>query len=120
MIREAVFLQRTAYPNISFAFDPPAPVRLKCDTRQVGQALTNVLRHAGPAHARVVVRYGAHDVTVEVSDDGRLRPARSANARGLIGLGERVRLYGGTLTAGPEGSQWVVRATLPLDGSALQ
>lgn len=88
--------------------------------RVVQEALTNVLRHAGPAHARVVVRYGAHDVTVEVSDDGRLRPARSANARGLIGLGERVRLYGGTLTAGPEGSQWVVRATLPLDGSALQ
>ena len=55
VIREAVFLQRTAYPNISFAFEPPAPVRLKCDTRQVGQALTNVLKNAVEA---IEARFG--------------------------------------------------------------
>ncbi len=55
VIREAVFLQRTAYPNLTFTFEAGAPVRLKCDTRQVGQALTNVLKNAVEA---IEARFG--------------------------------------------------------------
>ncbi|MHB1207959.1 MAG: sensor histidine kinase, partial [Rhodospirillaceae bacterium] len=55
VIRESVVLQRTAYPNIKFTLDLPAPVRLKCDVRQVGQALTNVLKNAVEA---IEARFG--------------------------------------------------------------
>ena len=47
LVREAVFLQRTAYPHIEFVLNfPTDPCRISCDARQVGQALTNVLKNA--------------------------------------------------------------------------
>ena len=55
VIRESAVLQRTAYPNLTFTLDLPKPVRLKCDVRQVGQALTNVLKNAVEA---VEARFG--------------------------------------------------------------
>ena len=56
VVREAVMLQRAAFPHIAFTLDAPARLRIKCDTRQIGQALTNVLKNAVEA---VDARYGA-------------------------------------------------------------
>jgi signal transduction histidine kinase len=85
--------------------------------RLVQEALTNVLKHAGPAAtARVRVSRGADELTVEVVDDGRGRaPASESGGHGLVGMRERVALLGGDLDAGPrpEGG-FAVRARLPL------
>ncbi|MBB5927405.1 sensor histidine kinase [Streptomyces echinatus] len=88
-----------------------------CAYRVVQEALTNALKHAGPARARVELRYGAHELSVCVSDDGEgADPARvpTGGGHGLIGMRERAKLYGGTITVGPrsEGG-YEVRLTLP-------
>jgi signal transduction histidine kinase len=88
--------------------------------RIVQEALTNALRHAGPATARVVVRYGDHDVELEIADTGvGVGPADGAG-HGLVGMRERVSLYGGKIEAGPrDGGGFAVRARLPLDSERL-
>ena len=86
--------------------------------RIVQEALTNALRHAGPARARVVVRYGDAEVEVEVVDDGRGPQEQEPNGsgHGLVGMRERVTLYGGELKTGVrEGGGYAVRARLPFD-----
>jgi signal transduction histidine kinase len=88
--------------------------------RIVQEALTNSLKHAGPAHATVRVRYGGNDVEVIVTDDGRgPRPPDAGNGscggHGLVGMRERVALYGGELDVGPRGGGgFEVRARLPV------
>jgi signal transduction histidine kinase len=83
--------------------------------RIVQEALTNALKHAGPARARVVVRYGERDVEVEVYDDGAGSPNGAAGGQGLVGMQERVAVYGGELECGPRpGGGFAVRARLPL------
>jgi signal transduction histidine kinase len=83
--------------------------------RVVQEALTNALRHAQDAH-RVCIRvgYGPRELTLEIADDGRPGAEPRADAHGLVGMRERVALYGGRLTAGPgpEGG-FVVTARLP-------
>ncbi|MEV4379204.1 sensor histidine kinase [Streptosporangium sp. NPDC049644] len=74
--------------------------------RIVQEALTNVVRHAAPARCRVSVEASAGEVRVEVADDGpgeRMLPG--GRGHGLVGMRERVAVYGGSLTAGrrPEG-----------------
>ena len=72
--------------------------------RIVQEALTNVLKHAGGAKATVVVRYANDSVTVEVDDEGAGRRAMtlpSAGRHGLVGMRERVTMFGGELQAGP-------------------
>ena len=88
--------------------------------RIVQEALTNALKHAGPARAQVVIRYGDHDLELAISDDGagaRAGPADGqAGGHGLLGVQERVALLGGSMTAGPrEGGGYALRARLPLD-----
>jgi signal transduction histidine kinase len=86
--------------------------------RIVQEALTNTLKHAGPAEAEIVVRYGASALELEVADNGRARANGGASAgHGLVGMQERVALYGGRLEAAArrEGG-FVVRAQLPLAG----
>nr|MDQ3641912.1 sensor histidine kinase [Actinomycetota bacterium] len=80
----------------------------------VQESLTNVLKHAGPARAAVVVDYGAEELVLEVTDDGRGRPG-DGTGHGLVGMRERVTLLGGQLRAGPraEGG-FCVEARLPL------
>ncbi|GII63881.1 hypothetical protein Skr01_39660 [Sphaerisporangium krabiense] len=87
--------------------------------RLVQESLTNVLRHAGPARCRVAVGIRAErELVVEVVDDGRGGAPR-AGGHGLAGLEERVILYGGTFSAGPEpGGGFGVRARLPLPGGS--
>jgi signal transduction histidine kinase len=88
--------------------------------RIVQEALTNSLKHAGPAHARVMLRWGEHDLRLEVVDDGRGlaadAPVSNGGGHGLVGMRERVALFGGELRAGPrKGGGYVVSARLPLD-----
>jgi signal transduction histidine kinase len=84
--------------------------------RIIQEALTNVIKHAGPAHASVLVRYTDHDVTVEVRDDGHATAAPAgAGGHGLIGMRERAAVHGGELIAGPApAGGFQVRARLPL------
>ncbi|HZA82059.1 MAG TPA: sensor histidine kinase, partial [Actinomycetes bacterium] len=83
--------------------------------RIVQEALTNVVRHAGPATARVAVRYGPGQVAVEVVDDGR-GGAPGDQGHGIAGMRERAALYGGTLEAGPlPGGGFRVAASLPVE-----
>jgi signal transduction histidine kinase len=83
--------------------------------RIVQEALTNALKHAGPARARVIVRYSDDAVELEVSDDGPGGVDAPGTGHGLVGMRERVALYGGDLEAGSrrEGG-WALRARLPL------
>jgi signal transduction histidine kinase len=86
--------------------------------RIVQEALTNALKHAGPARARVLLRYGADELELEIADDGAGTGDGSGSGQGLIGMRERVSVYGGELQAGrrPDGG-YALRARLPL-GSA--
>jgi signal transduction histidine kinase len=83
--------------------------------RIVQEALTNALKHAGTARATVVVRYAGDAVELEVADDGAGNGHGGGSGQGLVGLRERVAVYGGVLEAGaqPEGG-YRVRARLPL------
>jgi signal transduction histidine kinase len=96
----------------------PAGVDLSA-YRIVQEALTNVVKHAGPASAQVTVGYHDQDITVEVTDDGRgsTPPTGDGQARvghGLIGMRERVAAFGGDLEAGPRpGGGFRVAARLP-------
>jgi signal transduction histidine kinase len=84
--------------------------------RIVQEALTNVLKHAGPARAEVMVDCTDIAVTIEVTDDGPGNPAPSAlsGGQGLTGMRERVALFGGELRAGPRpGGGFTVSAWLP-------
>lgn len=88
--------------------------------RIVQEALTNVLKHAGPAvTAFVQLQWEADAVIVTVSDDGRGAAARNDGAgSGVEGMRERTIVFSGTLDAGPKaGGGYLVRARLPLGGS---
>jgi signal transduction histidine kinase len=94
----------------------PAPVDLSA-YRIVQEALTNVMKHAGPdARADVVVAYSAARLGIEVTDDGR-GGSGDGTGNGLRGMDSRVRLLGGHLSAGPEPhGGFAVRAELPIEG----
>jgi signal transduction histidine kinase len=84
--------------------------------RVVQESLTNVLKHAlDPTRVHVMVRWGGDDLAVQIDDDGRRSaPAAPTGGHGLIGMRERLALFGGELSAGPEpAGGWRVRALLP-------
>ncbi len=83
--------------------------------RIVQEALTNALKHAGPARATVCVRYGTAALELDIDDDGPGNGNGGGSGHGLVGLRERVGVYGGELEAGanPDGG-FRVRARLPL------
>jgi signal transduction histidine kinase len=84
--------------------------------RIVQEALTNVVKHAGPARACVVVRYGERAVEVEVTDDGRGPVNGNVSGYGLSGMRERVELHGGRLEAARgNGGGFTVKARLPVE-----
>jgi signal transduction histidine kinase len=91
-----------------------------CAYRIVQEALTNTLKHAGASEAAVTVRYVADALELHVLDDGRgaLSAGTGENGgHGLIGMRERVALFGGELTARRRdaGDGYEVRARLPLE-----
>jgi signal transduction histidine kinase len=101
----------------------PSPLPAGVDLsayRIVQEALTNVVKHAGPAQAQVTIGYRDRDVTVEVTDDGRGAAAPAGDGRGgtghgLVGMRERVAAFGGDLETGPRpGGGFRVAARLPL------
>ncbi|MGN6333501.1 MAG: sensor histidine kinase [Motilibacteraceae bacterium] len=90
--------------------------------RIVQESLTNVLKHAGPARAQVALDFARGRVAVRVQDDGRGAAAGLTRApgvrsgHGVVGMRERVALYGGWLEAGPvPGGGYRVLATVPLE-----
>ncbi|GIH64170.1 sensor histidine kinase [Microbispora siamensis] len=94
--------------------------------RLVQEALTNSLRHAGPAaRAWVTVRHEPNELSIHVEDDGRGAAEESVRiggkGHGLVGIRERVALYGGVLRIGPRaGGGFEVRARFPLNHSPLK
>jgi len=65
--------------------------------RIVQEALTNALRHAGPARATIEIRYGEREITLRIEDTGRGNGAAPGKGgSGLAGMRERALLYGGT------------------------
>jgi signal transduction histidine kinase len=97
----------------------PLPVPVEVNAyRIVQQALTNSLKHAGPAHADVRVRYRPTVLELDICDDGCGLPETPQAGHGLIGMRERAALVGGCLLvgAGPAGGARVV-ASLPTTSS---
>jgi signal transduction histidine kinase len=99
---------------------PLSPGIELCAYRVIQEGLTNVLRHATPATARIILRYGPREFVAVIRDDGRAAAASSGTAapgavgQGLIGMRERAMLYGGTVEAGPRpGGGFEVRLVLP-------
>jgi signal transduction histidine kinase len=85
--------------------------------RVVQEALTNTIKHSGgPARARVTIRYTPRALELEVSDDGLAPTNEGGNGHGLLGIRERVTMYGGEVQAGPHpAGGYAVRARFPLD-----
>ena len=83
--------------------------------RIVQEGLTNALKHARASHAEVTVRYAPDEVGIEVRDDGTGATPSDGHGHGLIGIRERVKLYGGEMTAGTtNGGGFTLSARLPL------
>jgi len=83
--------------------------------RIVQEGLTNALKHAHAGHADVVVRYGPDELRIEVRDDGSGGSTSDGLGHGLAGIRERVKIYGGEMTAGPAaGGGFVLSTRLPL------
>ncbi|MGZ6645053.1 MAG: sensor histidine kinase [Solirubrobacteraceae bacterium] len=87
--------------------------------RIVQEALTNALKHAGTAHATVAVGYEAGTIALTVIDNGAGANANGDGGHGLLGMRERVTLYGGTLETGAAGAGrgFRVHAVLPVQRS---
>jgi signal transduction histidine kinase len=84
--------------------------------RIVQEGLTNTLKHGNARHADVEVRYDPGQLVIEVRDDGRGPGPSDGLGHGLVGIGERVKIYGGDMSAGAaETGGFVLRAQLPLD-----
>jgi signal transduction histidine kinase len=114
---------RAAGLDVTLAVDgtrTPLPTGLDVAAyRIVQEALTNSLKHAGGHRTRIVLRYSSDAIDLEVLDDGPSGPVRqNGGGHGLVGMRERVALYGGRLETGPRASGgFAVRARLPLTGA---
>jgi signal transduction histidine kinase len=115
-------IDRATAGGLTVTFDrtgPSSPVPPQVGRalyRVLQESLTNVLRHAGAASARVNLIYADDAVTLEVVDDGGpVGPVTEGH--GLTGMRERLATLGGTLVAGPAGGRgFAVRADIPLAG----
>jgi signal transduction histidine kinase len=96
-------------------FPLPRPIDLSA-YRIIQEGLTNALKHAHASNADVTVRYAPNQLHLEVRDDGVGTSTSDGFGHGLVGIRERVTIYGGEMTAGrANGSGFVIRARLPLD-----
>jgi signal transduction histidine kinase len=98
----------------------PAAIELSA-YRIIQEGLTNALKHAHASRADVVIRYGDDDLEIEVRDDGTAAPAGNGHGQGhgLVGVRERVKIYGGEMSAGSGADGgFTLRTRLPLGGHA--
>ena len=122
---------RAAGVPVSFGVEgvprPLPPGAALAAYRIVQESLTNARKHGGLAvTAAVTLRFCEDQLVIKVTDDGRRGAAREAagsgddgQGHGLVGMRQRVDVYGGTVTAGPRpGGGWRVTATLPVPASA--
>jgi signal transduction histidine kinase len=98
----------------------PLPIGVELSAyRIVQEALTNALRHANATQANVVVRFTDAGLELDVRDNGRMASGgngQKPTGHGLIGMQERVQLFGGVMQAGPQGEGgYRVTATLPAE-----
>jgi len=104
-------------------FPLPAAIDLSA-YRIVQEGLTNALKHAHASHADVTVCYGSDSLRTEVRDDGVGATASdglgTSHGHGLVGIRERVKIYGGEMTAGTaNGGGFVLSTRLPLSGDPI-
>lgn len=104
----------------------PLPAGVDLSAYRIAQeALTNIVRHAGPTRATLRIDYRTEDLLIEVTDIGPSEPNRRAHSEphaatghGLIGMRERAALYDGYLRAGHHGGGFQVQALLRTDEPA--
>src|SRR5690349_15216906 len=95
-------------------FPLPAAIDLSA-YRIVQEGLTNALKHARASRADVTVRYRLDEVRLEVRDDGAGAAPSDGLGHGLVGIRERVKIYGGEMSAGTaNGGGFVLRTRLPI------
>jgi signal transduction histidine kinase len=86
--------------------------------RIVQEGLTNALKHADANHADVIVRYRHDELQIDVRDDGQGPSVSDGLGHGLVGIRERVKLYGGQMNAGAaDGRGFILTTRLPLVGA---
>ena len=85
--------------------------------RIIQEGLTNALKHASASHADVTVHYGSNELRIEIRDDGRGTATTDGLGHGLVGMRERVKIYGGEMTIGTStGGGFVLNTRLPMSG----
>ena len=95
----------------------PRPLDLSA-YRIVQEGLTNVRKHAQATKADVTVAYSPEDVRIEIRDDGKGAGVNESPGYGLVGVRERVKIYGGEMTTGmANGGGYILSTRLPLRGS---
>jgi signal transduction histidine kinase len=94
----------------------PLPLGMDLSAYRIAQeALTNALKHAHASHADVTIHYAPDEVQIEVRDNGHGAVTSNGLGHGLIGIRERVKLYGGDMTAGTaNGGGFLLSTRLPL------
>jgi signal transduction histidine kinase len=85
--------------------------------RIVQEGLTNALKHSRASIAEVTVRYGSDELQLEIRDDGIGTATTDGLGHGLVGIRERVKIYGGEMSAGTaNGGGFILSTRLPLVG----
>ena len=85
--------------------------------RIIQEGLTNALKHARASQADVLIRYGPGELRIDVRDDGAGGATDDGLGHGLVGVRERVKIYGGEMHAGTaNGGGFVLTTRLPLEG----
>jgi signal transduction histidine kinase len=113
-------IRRAGLPVELHVDGEPVPLPAAIDLsayRIVQEGLTNALKHADASAAHVQIRYAADELRIQVSDDGGGGGDPSGDGHGLVGVRERVKLYGGEMTAGTaNGGGFRLTTSLPLSG----
>jgi signal transduction histidine kinase len=110
-------VERAGLPVHVHVVGEPAPLPQALDVsayRIVQEGLTNALRHAHASQADVTVEYRSDELRIEVRDDGTGAAPNDGHGYGLVGIRERVKIYGGEMTTETAGDGFVLRARLPL------
>jgi signal transduction histidine kinase len=111
-------IERTGLPVRVRIDGEPFPLPRGIDLsayRIVQEGLTNTVKHAAASHAEVTVHYARDEIRIDVCDDGQGAETSDGLGHGLIGVRERVNLYGGEMSAGTvNGRGFVLSTRLPV------